>query len=45
MLTIKDKRIFADDGTLLKVVYCPKNVDDSDFTQTSARQAENLVVV
>ena len=35
MLTIKDKTIFADDGTLLKVIDCPKNVIDSDLTQTS----------
>lgn len=35
MLTIKDKRIFADDGTLLKVIDCPKNVADSDLTQIS----------
>ena len=35
MLTIKDKTIFADDGALLKVIDCPKNVDDSDLTQTS----------
>ena len=35
MLTIKDKRIFADDGTLLKVIDCPKNVGDSDLTQIS----------
>ena len=35
MLTIKDKRIFADDGTLLKVIDCPKNVGDSDLMQIS----------
>jgi len=35
MLTIKDKSIFAGDGTLLKVIDCPKNVIDSDLTQTS----------
>ena len=35
MLTIKDKIIFADDGTLLKEIDCPKNVDDSNLTQTS----------
>jgi len=35
MLTIKDKRIFSDDGDLLKVIDCPKNVSGSDLTQTS----------
>ena len=45
MLKIKDKRIFADDGTLLKVINYPKNVDDPDLTQTLARQAKNLVFV
>ena len=35
MLTIKDKTIFADDGALLKVIDCPKNVSDSDLKQTS----------
>lgn len=35
MLTIKDKTIFADDGTLLKVINCPKNVGGADLTQTS----------
>ena len=35
MLTIKDKTIFADDGALLKVIDCPKNVSDPDLTQTS----------
>ena len=35
MLTIKNKTIFANDGTLLKVIDCPKNVSDSDLTQTS----------
>ena len=38
MLTIKDKSIFSDDGTLLKVVDCPKNVSGSDLIQTSYNQ-------
>ena len=35
MLTIKDKSIYADDGNLLKIIDCPKNVSDSDLKQTS----------
>jgi len=35
MLTIKDKSIFSDDGDLLKVIDCPKNVCGPDLTQTS----------
>ena len=35
MLTIKDKSIFADDGTFLKTIDCPKNVSDSDLTRIS----------
>ena len=38
MLTIKDKSIFSDDGTLLKVVDCPKNVSGADLIQTSYNQ-------
>jgi len=38
MLTIKDKSIFSDDGTLLKVVDCPKNISGSDLIQTSYNQ-------
>ena len=38
MFTIKDKNIFSDDGTLLKVVDCPKNVSGSDLIQTSYNQ-------
>ena len=35
MIVIKNKSIFADDGTLLKVIDCPKNVGGEDLTQTS----------
>ena len=35
MLTIKDKTIFADDGTMLKVIDCPKEVSGSELTKTS----------
>ncbi len=35
MLTIKDKKIFSDDGTFLKVIDCPRGVSGSDLTQTS----------
>lgn len=35
MLTIKDKNIFSDNGDLLKVIDCPKNLSGSDLTQTS----------
>ena len=35
MLTIKDKKIFSDNGSLLKVNDCPRRVSGSDLTQTS----------
>ena len=35
MIVIKNKSIFADDGTLLKVIDCPKTVGGADLTQTS----------
>ena len=35
MLTIKDKSIYADDGNLLRIIDCPRNVSDSELTQTS----------
>ena len=35
MLTIKDKKIFSDDGTFLKVIDCPRGVSGSDLTQKS----------
>ena len=38
MLTIKDKSLYASDGTLLKVIDCPKNVSDSDLTQVSVNE-------
>ena len=38
MLTIKDKNIFSDDGNLLKVIDCPRNVRGSDLIQTSDNQ-------
>ena len=38
MLTIKDKNIFSDDGNLLKVIDCPRNVRGSDLIQTSYNQ-------
>ena len=35
MLTIKDKTIFDSDGTLLKVIDCPKDVSASGLTPIS----------
>ena len=35
MLTIKNKNIFANDGTFLKTIDCPQNVTRSNLAQTS----------
>ena len=35
MLTIKDKKIFSDDGTFLTVIDCSRGVNGSDLTQLS----------
>lgn len=35
MLTIKDKKIFADDGSMLKVIDCPNDVTAGDLTRAS----------
>ena len=35
MFTIKNKSIFANDGTFLKTIDCPKNVNRSNLAQTS----------
>ena len=35
MLTIKNKKIYAEDGTYLKTINCPLNVSDQDLHQIS----------
>ena len=35
MLTIKNKRIYAEDGTYLKTISCPLNVGEQDLYQVS----------
>lgn len=35
MLTINNKRIYAEDGTYLKTISCPLNVSDQDLHQIS----------
>ena len=35
MFTIKNKNIFANDGTFLKTIDCPQNAKPSSLTQTS----------
>ena len=35
MFTIKNKNIFADDGTFLKAIDCPQNVKSSSLAQAS----------
>ena len=35
MLTIKDKKIFADDGSMLKVIDCPNDVTAGDLERAS----------
>ena len=35
MLTIKNKKIYAEDGTYLKTINCPLNVSNQDLRQIS----------
>ena len=35
MITIKEKKIFSNDGTFLKVIDCPRKVAGLDLTQIS----------
>ena len=35
MLTIRNKKIYAGDGTYLKTISCPLNVSDQDLHQVS----------
>ena len=35
MLTIKNEKIYAEDGTYLKTINCPLNVSDQDLHQIS----------
>lgn len=35
MFTVKNKKIFADDGTMLKVIDCPNDVSADDLKRAS----------